>query len=160
MDINTAFGSSKYLSEKDLNGRAITVTMSVVHMEVVDEEKHEEKPIVYFEGAKKALALNKTNAATISEFYGTETDQWRGQKIELYPTMTDFKGTRTPCIRVRIPAGVAPPAVQAAAAAQAPLPPAAPAQSEDPGSFQKARDVVPNNTSGGDFSDDVSDIPF
>ena len=39
---------------------------------------------MYFEGKPKGLVLNKTNANTISDAYGDETEHWEGKEIVLY----------------------------------------------------------------------------
>ena len=44
---------------------------------------------------------NRTNARTIAELYGPETNDWRGRHITLFPTTTDFRGASVDCIRVR-----------------------------------------------------------
>ena len=99
MLISRAFPSA-YIKAEDLQDTAHSLIMDRVKVEEVGDDT---KPVLYFRGAKKGLALNKTNANTISAAYGEETDDWSAQEIILYPTMTDFQGRQTPCIRVRIP---------------------------------------------------------
>ena len=99
MLISRAFPSA-YIKAEDLQDTAHCLIMDRVKIEEVGDDN---KPVLYFRGAKKGLALNKTNANTISAAYGEETDDWAGQEVILYPTMTDFQGRQTPCIRVRIP---------------------------------------------------------
>ncbi len=93
---------SNYVSEVDLKGQARTMVMTVVTMEEVGMKK-DMKPVVYFQGAKKRLILNKTNASVISSLYGDDTTGWVGKFIELFPTTTDFQGEVKPCVRVRQP---------------------------------------------------------
>lgn len=59
------------------------------------------KPLIYFHGAKKALAANKTNAKTIASMYGPRTENWIDKPITLYATETEMNGEVVPCIRVR-----------------------------------------------------------
>lgn len=99
MNINGAFPSD-YLKESDLQGKTFTMTMGRVEIAKLGDDQ---KPILYFQGAEKGLALNKTNANTIADAYGPETDNWHGKKLEVYPSETDYQGKRVPCIRVRIP---------------------------------------------------------
>ena len=47
------------------------------------------------------LALNKTNAKTIAQLYGTNPTKWAGKLITLYPTTTDVAGRTEDCIRIR-----------------------------------------------------------
>lgn len=101
MDINGAFPSN-YLKAADLQGRRIAVTVREVAMEDIGGDH---KPVLYFQGKDKGVVLNKTNANMISEIAGTtETDEWAGVKIVLYPDKTDFQGKRVACIRMDYPA--------------------------------------------------------
>ncbi|HEC61932.1 MAG TPA: hypothetical protein ENI27_06715 [bacterium] len=98
-DIMNAFPSD-YLKEADLMGSPKTFTMVSVSVEKVGDDT---KPVVHFQEDARGLVLNKTNANTISDVYGRETDDWTGKKIELYPHTTEFQGHMVPCIRVRKP---------------------------------------------------------
>jgi hypothetical protein len=97
MDINAAFPST-WLKNSDLNGRPVKLTMKEVALEEVGDDH---KPVLYFQGAKKGLVLNKINSASIASAYGNDTDNWNGKQIEVYPDITIFGGKPTPCIRVR-----------------------------------------------------------
>lgn len=99
MDISSAFPSN-YLKCADLGGREVVVTISGVQLEDMGDDR--EKAVIYFHGKKKGLVCNRTNAETIAEAYGPETDSWIDKPILLYPTKTNFKGQMTPCIRVRV----------------------------------------------------------
>ena len=104
MDISTAF-PSKYLRAADLpEGKNHDVTIDRVEMEDIDgDQNSDKKPVVYFTGKKKGLVLNKTNATTISDAYGVNTDTWPGKPLLLYSTKTEFRGKRVACIRIDIP---------------------------------------------------------
>lgn len=103
MNINDAF-PSKYIRASDLNGAPMVLTMSGCQEEVVDTQSGKKKPILYFqENDISPLALNKTNAGMIAAIYGPETQGWMGHQIELFPSMTEFQGQPTSCIRVRQP---------------------------------------------------------
>jgi hypothetical protein len=100
VNINTAFPSS-YLKAADLQGRRAPVTVDRVAMEDIGGEH---KPVLFFQGKDRGLVLNKTNAAMIAEIAGSEeTDEWKGVRIVLYPTKTDFQGKRVDAIRVDYP---------------------------------------------------------
>ena len=94
---------SEYLYSFHLGGREVTITMSKVEAgELVGEGgRKAKKPLVYFEGKEKPLALNKTNARTIAALYGNDTKGWIGKKIAIYPTTTQMGGKVVDCIRVR-----------------------------------------------------------
>jgi hypothetical protein len=100
MKMSEAF-PSKYLSEPDLQGNVHTVTMASCSLEEVGQEK-KLLPVLMFQGKDKGLALNKTNAGVIARNYGDNTEDWIGKAIQLYPTTTEYKGERKPCIRVRM----------------------------------------------------------
>ena len=102
MNINDAFPSN-YLKASDLMGKEVEVT--IASLEITEMADGEKKPIVSFEGKSKALVLNKTNANTITDEFGPETDSWMGRAITLYPAEVDFQGRRVPAIRLRPTSG-------------------------------------------------------
>ncbi len=136
MNIDVAF-PSKWVRAIDLKGRDVTVTIARCLEEEVAREGSTQ-PVLYFHGAEKGLVLNKTNANTIADGLGPETDSWIGAQITLYPTKTDFQGKRVDCIRVRELSDVEPPEPAPATAAPAAVAPATvpasapPADSEIP----------------------------
>jgi uncharacterized protein (DUF697 family) len=87
----------------DLNGKDVAVTISRVEAGVLvgQNGRKAKKPVVYFEGKEKGLALNATNAKIISALYGNYTEKWIGKQITLYPTTTTMGGDTVECIRVR-----------------------------------------------------------
>jgi hypothetical protein len=102
MDINQAF-PSKYVKAADLQGQDVPVTITHVQMEDVGGRGNEADnlPVAYFQGMTKGLVLNKTNANTIAQMYGFETNGWVGRPITLWPTECEFGGNMTQCVRVR-----------------------------------------------------------
>ncbi len=93
----------------------------------------EVKPVLHFNGRKKGLVLNKTNAQVVVEAYGDDTETWKGRDIVLFvdPNVM-FQGKVTPAIRVRVPKAAPQPVVQHAPAPPAPEPDAAPLNDEIP----------------------------
>jgi hypothetical protein len=98
----------KKLFTKDTIGAWDLEKDATVEIEkVVSEEltfakgEKEQKPCVYFVGAKKKLVLNITNAAIIAEQHGEDVDKWPGKKITLYATKTKFGRETVDCVRVR-----------------------------------------------------------
>jgi len=128
VDIRQSF-PSKYLSAADLpDDGDLIVTITDVTMESVGlGAEASEKPVLYFQEAKKGLILNKTNTETICSLYGSETDDWEGKRLALFATEVDFKGKQTLAIRVRTRAPRA--TRPGAAAPQSPAP--VPASSGD-----------------------------
>lgn len=95
--------SKDYVAAYDLGGKDVTVTIArVVAGELTDNKgKKAKKPLVYFEGAEKALVLNATNGKTIATMYGNQCEDWIGKRITMFPTTTDVGGETKECIRVR-----------------------------------------------------------
>lgn len=87
----------------DLNGKDVTVTIAKVEAGnlVGEGGRKSKKPVVYFEGKEKGLALNVTNSKTIAALYTDYTEKWVGKQITLFPTTTTWGGKTVECIRVR-----------------------------------------------------------
>lgn len=91
---------SQYLKAADLGGREIRVTMGRVERETIGTDK---KLVLYFKGKEKGLVLNKTNAGTIGDGYGDDTDDWYEQSLILFSVKTDYQGKVVDAIRCRVP---------------------------------------------------------
>jgi len=92
---------SNYLKASDLGDAAPVVTIQKLEIEAIGRNK-EMKPVLYFKGKDKGLVLNKTNANKIATLVGSrDTDQWRGKKVRLYATETEFGGETVECIRIK-----------------------------------------------------------
>jgi len=95
---------SEWLRACDLAGREPTVIISkVVGGQVVGEGgKKSKKPILFFKGKDKPLAIGATIGKTIQGLYGPKTEDWIGKAVTLYATTTNSTGGETvECIRVR-----------------------------------------------------------
>ena len=94
---------SNFIAAPDLMGNDATVAVESVKIEELQMAggKTESKPVVRFVGKKKALVLNKTNAKTVAGLCGTQTDEWPGKRITLFPTTTKFGRETVDCLRVR-----------------------------------------------------------
>ena len=102
---------SKYLKGVDLNGRTVRVTIDRVEIEEVGDG--DRKPVMYFQGKDKGLALNRINADTISSAYGHETDDWTGKVVELYFDPNVYYGPKkVGGLRVRVPKVATAPVIQ------------------------------------------------
>jgi hypothetical protein len=95
----------KYLKAADLKGKARVLEIDQAPLETLKNTKGEEqqKIVLYFVGAKKALPLNMTNFDAVADICGDDTDSWPGQEIELYPTRTQMGSQTVDCVRVRKP---------------------------------------------------------
>lgn len=104
------FFDKAYIYAYDLEGRDVTVTIERVTGGTLigTGGKSNKKPIVFFKGTEKGLALNITNARVIAGLYGGfDSEQWIGKRITLYATTTTFGAQTVDCIRIRnvIPKG-------------------------------------------------------
>jgi hypothetical protein len=125
MKIGEAF-PGQYLKAQDLGNARVPVTIDRVEMEDIGGDH---KAVLYFQGKEKGLVLNKTNSSTITELAGTdETDDWRGTRVILFKTRTEYQGKRVDCIRI-----------DEAPIQGRPAPPAPP----PPDNFQATDDDVP-----------------
>lgn len=78
---------SRYLSPADLP-RPVTVTIVAAPVETLRNPRTQEKTskvVLVFKGARKVLPLNKTQALSIAEFAGADTDKWPGVRVTLAP---------------------------------------------------------------------------
>jgi len=99
-----------YIGTWDLMGKDVTKTIARVEAKKLrNKNAANTKPVIFFKGAAKGFALNKTNGKTIAAMYGTNTDEWIGKAITIYATTTTFGSDTVECIRVRpsIPRGKA-----------------------------------------------------
>lgn len=106
VNINEAF-PSKYLKSTDLRGDVAKVKIRDVMVEEIGTDR---KMVMYFAGKEKGMVLNKTNAVTIGDAYGQDTDDWIGQPIELFSMKVEFNGRMVDGLRVRVPRRTAAPA--------------------------------------------------
>jgi len=91
---------SQYLKASELGGRELRVTMGRVEREEIGTDK---KLVLYFKGKEKGLVLNKTNANTIGDAYGDDTDDWYDQPLILFSIRTEYQGKPVDGLRCRVP---------------------------------------------------------
>ena len=100
MNLTDAF-PSKYLKTEDLRGQDVVVVIEAIEQLTLPNGQGR-KLVATFRGKSKAWIVNKTNANTIAKLLGSsDTDDWAGKEITLYPTETEFQGEMVDCIRVR-----------------------------------------------------------
>lgn len=93
----------RFLSAHELEGKEHKMTIKAVSDDKVKDESGGEEVVyvVYFEKAKKGMVLNKTNTKLIESQHGTETDDWIGKEITIWPTTCMAFGEKVDCIRVK-----------------------------------------------------------
>jgi len=97
---------SKWINAAVLAEGDAHLTIKRLEIEVFRDDE-DGSPVLYFEETEKGLPLNKTNATTIAELYGPETDEWPGRRITLYRTEVEYAGKTTWGVRVRLKAPAA-----------------------------------------------------
>lgn len=89
------------------------------------------KPVMYFHGHAKGLALNATNIDMLVSLFGTdESEFWIGRSVEMFTAMTTYQGKQTLGIRLR----------GTSSGAGAPVAPAAPAPGTPPAAAPRPRE--------------------
>lgn len=102
-DISDVYQSnSDFLKADDIGSNFWTATISKVDMKNFDDGSR--KLLVLFQEMDKGLVLNKTNADTIGDLYGRNTDAWVGRQVMLFTMPVDYQGKKVNAIRVRGPA--------------------------------------------------------
>lgn len=102
-DISEVYQSnSEFLKAEDIGANFWTATISNVDIKSFDDNSR--KLFVMFNELDKGLVLNKTNADTIGDLYGKNTDAWVGRQVLLMTMPVDYQGKKVQAIRVRAPA--------------------------------------------------------
>lgn len=100
MDVLEEFFPSKHLKAADLKDKEVRVTIARVEREKLGEDM---RPVIYFNGKDKGVALNKGNTTTLVDAFGRNSNEWFGREIILLSVWTDYQGKPVQGIRIRIP---------------------------------------------------------
>jgi len=92
---------SKFLRKEDLDDDLI-VTIKTVKLEDMPGDDGEQRWVVHFRELPKGLVLNVTTIRTLESAFGSDTDQWLGNKVELYVDPgVSYKGKVVGGLRLR-----------------------------------------------------------
>jgi hypothetical protein len=92
---------SKFLKAADVGDGERKLVIARVAYEEVGEDR-EMKHVVYFNGEKRGMVLNKTNALRIEYIAGSDdSNDWPGLEVTLFTELVSFGGKSAPAIRVR-----------------------------------------------------------
>jgi hypothetical protein len=91
---------SRFLRAEDLAGKTATVTIATIEDVEFDRGV---KPVLHFEGKKKALVTNATNFDTLAAAISPRTQDWVGHVITLKGEKVPFRGKLVDSIRVIVP---------------------------------------------------------
>jgi hypothetical protein len=87
---------SKFLKAADIGDGERKFVISRIAYEEVGEDR-EMKHVVYFNGEKRGLVLNKTNATRIEFIAGSDdSNDWTGLEVTLYTEVVSFGGKSGP----------------------------------------------------------------
>jgi hypothetical protein len=159
MKLNDVFPSN-YLKASDLGDEPRTLTIR--DSDMVEMQDGSRKLCIFFEQGAKGLIVNKTNANTIAAAYGDDTDDWRGQKVQLISVPVDFQGRTVDAIRVRVrPAAKAQPQSNVRSGMQSYGEAKGRAQAQDTASRLEDKGRGPMETGNRPAIDDsLEDLPF
>src|SRR5512145_823806 len=88
----------RYVNAEEIGNRVLRLTIERVVIEQIDRER---KWVMYFQGAKKGLVLNRTNAEYMRFEVSDDSDKWLGSEVDLFTELVDFDGNLVPGIRIR-----------------------------------------------------------
>lgn len=91
---------SPHIEAADLNGAEKVVTIKGYDFHNVGAEQVK-KGVLFYDEFERGMVINRTNVKRIIAIHGNNADEWKGKKITLYPSETDYAGKTVPCIRVR-----------------------------------------------------------
>lgn len=80
--------TGNYFRASDFNQPRTFVVEAVSSVSFDDSQK----PVVHLFGEKQRLALNKSNAFTLADAFGDETDGWIGKQIQVFAAPTFYQG--------------------------------------------------------------------
>lgn len=105
MDVSDLI-SGDFLKSEDMPDGGIELTI----LTIARNDRNPEKLEIGFKGSKKKLLANKTNMRRIAHMYGTDSDNWIGQRITIYnDPEVEFGDKPVGGIRVQV-GSAAPPA--------------------------------------------------
>tara|TARA_R110000765_G_scaffold56602_4_gene111519 strand:+ start:3729 stop:4157 length:429 start_codon:yes stop_codon:yes gene_type:complete len=102
-DINDMF-PNKYLTALDIGDGKPVVTCANIIMEMGENyrtKEPEEQWFLQMKGTEKVCKLNATSSREIAKTYGTNTDNWIGQKLQLFTVDMSIGGEIKVVLMVR-----------------------------------------------------------
>jgi hypothetical protein len=94
MDISKFLGAGVFRKVADLKDGPINVTITNVQIGKFDKIN-----LGFNDGSR--LSCNTTNCRALARAYGTESDAWVGQEVELFVGLVEFQGREQEAILVR-----------------------------------------------------------
>lgn len=101
---------SAYFRATDITKPRVLVIDTVLHHKLVNNGVEKEKPVCFFtdpatgKRVPQGLVLAPTKWDAVEEALGLDdTDDWAGERVELFPDTTMFQGKRVATIGIRKP---------------------------------------------------------
>lgn len=101
MNINALF-PRRYATGEDLAGKTPVLPIARVTLERMGPEQ-KQKPVLWFDGARKGIVLGAALARQIAALHGDDTDAWAGKAVQLYTETVRAFGESRLAIRARAP---------------------------------------------------------
>ncbi len=95
--VTEVYTAANYLNANDI-AKPINTTIAGVTVESMKDGK--KKIVVVLAGLEKSLVLNKTNAKTLAQKFGEDTNDWAGKEISLAAVPVEFQGAMTKGLRI------------------------------------------------------------
>lgn len=95
-------GGGSFLSAKLADELELYQTNLKIADVELKEIKEDKKLIMSFEDIEELLPLNVTNARILQDGLGDETENWKGQTIQLLPVKRNFQGRMVDAIQVMV----------------------------------------------------------
>jgi len=97
MDINSLF-PSRFLKATDLQNQSVTATIENASLEQFNDGK---KLVLTLKDKDKAVVLNKTNTLALAAAFGSESNDWPGQRIQITSEFVTYRGQSTRGLKIR-----------------------------------------------------------
>jgi len=152
-DINDMF-PNKYLTALDIGDGKPVVTCANIIMEMGENyrtKEPEEQWFLQMKGTEKVCKLNATSSREIAKTYGTNTDNWIGQKLQLFTVDMSIGGEIKVVLVMRGAPQAAQVPTQVPTQVPAQVPKQVPAQQAAP---------LPQPAAAGNTAHDDDDLPF
>lgn len=92
----------RFIKAADFKGRDVTLTISDVDMDELEDQKGKKmKCVLTFREVKKQLVLVKTNGECVKGMFGPKVREWLGKRVTFFPEDGTFFGRRQQAVRVR-----------------------------------------------------------
>jgi hypothetical protein len=91
--------TGEYLKAEDIGPNLWTVTIASADMKTWDNG--DRKIVLTFTELDKIFPLNVTNARTVADIHGGDTDFWIGRQVMLFTVPVSYEGKTVQGIRIR-----------------------------------------------------------